>query len=425
MDMWLFTFRSRLARRSPGALALVLVLTLSLGVPCYSTAKSIPRPAPPGASASPPTTTLAPFLDLIPSEDGHALYIHAGKLGTLDGVLTANLGIGPGHDKHSYTMTYSETTQSYVTTAFGFTPQIGQSGSLYLTTTHGLSSDDAPFDRFYVPAETLKTLTSSDSYLTLSISTTDTLPAETYIAVAPSGTPPGSPSPGHRLVSSVYSVRASGALVTTDAPMSLRLHYTAALLDGADPFTLDLFGWDPTQRVWYALEGRLFTRDSYLSAPISRFTTYALLATPTWRDDFDDFDGLDADASHNVTLGLREERIETVVLAGDATEGVAVSRIITPSTAFARWGTLAFTGTVAPPTTTLTVDVLTPEGTPVLTDVVSGADLSALNAADYPALRLQATLTSTVSGESPALDAWRLGWEIEQHTVFLPLVVKG
>lgn len=424
--MWFYTSSQRTRWWARCTLALILGLTFYARTPAYSTAKPVRRPGePPPDSTAQSTTTLTPFIDLIPSQNGHTLYIHARNMGAMEGPLFANVGIGPGHDKHSYTMTYSETTQIYVTMAAGFTPEIGQSGSLNLTTTHGLESDDVTFDRFYVPPSTAKTLNTTDSYLTLSIVTTDTLPAETYIAVTPSAAPPGAASLGHRLVSSAYSVRASGALVTTDAPMNLRLHYAAALLDGADPFTLDLFGWDPAQRAWYALEGRLFTRDSYLSAPISRFTTYTLLATPTWRDDFDDFDGLDADASHNVTLGLREGRIETAVLVGDATEGVAVSRVVTPSMDFTHWDTLTFTGTVDPPTTTLTVDVLNAEGTPVLTDVVSGSDLGALDAAQYPALRLRATLTSMVNGESPALDAWRLAWQTEQHTVFLPLVVKG
>ncbi len=423
--MWSKLCKQHLPWWIPSALALMLGLILFASTPRYSTAKSIRRPAdPPPSRVAQSTATLTPFLDLVPSQDGRALYIHARNMGALEGPLFANVGIGPGHDKHSYTMTYSETTQIYVTTAAGFTPEIGQSGSLNFTTTHGLASDDVIFDRFYVPPSTAKTLNTTDTQLTLEIITTDTLPAEAYIAVAPSTTPPGSPALGYRLASNVYSVRASGALVTTDAPINLRLHYTAALLDGADPFTLDLFGWDPAQARWYALEGRLFTRDSYLSAPTSRFTTYALLAKPTWHDDFDDFEGLDADASHNVTLGLREGRIETVVLVGDATEGVAVSRVITPSTAFARWDTLAFTGTVDPPTTTLTVDVLTPEGTPVLTDVVSGADLGGFDAADYPALRLRATLTSTVSGESPVLDAWRLTWAAKEHIIFLPLILR-
>jgi hypothetical protein len=202
------------------------------------------------------------------------------------------------------------------------------------------------------------------------------------------------------------------------------MHYTDALLKGADPYTLDLFSWDPGQEQWHALQGRLFTNQDYLSAPISRFTTYALLAAPNWRDDFDDFGGLDVDAGHNVTLGLREGHIETVVLSGTSTEGLAVSRVITPTTDFAHWGHLTFTGTVNPPTTTLAVDVLTAKGTPVLTNVTSGSDLSALDASDYLALRLRATLTSTVTGKSPALDAWRLTWEAKTWSVYLPLVLR-
>jgi hypothetical protein len=71
---------------------------------------------------------------------------------------------------------------------------------------------------------------------------------------------------------------------------------------------------------------------------------------------------------------------------------------------------------------TLTVDVLTLDGSTVLTDVISGADLSSHDLASYPALKLRANLSSTVAGETPALDTWRLAWEVMEHKVYLPLI---
>jgi hypothetical protein len=45
-------------------------------------------------------------------------------------------------------------------------------------------------------------------------------------------------------VGSAYSVRASGAVLVADRPMSLRLYYNEITLAGADPHTLAIFAWD-------------------------------------------------------------------------------------------------------------------------------------------------------------------------------------
>ena len=177
------------------------------------------------------TAALAPFLDIVPSQDGAALYISAGGgVGELGGTVFANVGVGPGHDKGSYTMVYSDTRQSYVATAIGFTPNTGASGPINITTTLGLDSGAVDFNRAYVPiTSTMQMVASADGNLELSLVSTDTLPAETYVAVVPSYAPPGPAPTGHRFVGSVYSVRAAGALVVTDEPMSDALTWLSAL----------------------------------------------------------------------------------------------------------------------------------------------------------------------------------------------------
>jgi hypothetical protein len=206
--------------------------------------------------------------------------------------------------------------------------------------------------------------------------------------------------------------------------MSLRMYYDYATLAGADPHNLAIFAWNASDKRWNNLGGRLFYEQHFLTLATRCFTTYALVATPSWRDEFDGFDGLDFPGpTQGVALGGTLEN-RTLVLRDTVTQGVAVSKPITPTGGFVHWDHLTFTRTVDPPTTTLTVDVLAPDGTPILTDVPSGIDLSQLDAEGYPALKLRANLSSTVLGASPALDRWLLTWQVEEHKVYVPLVLK-
>lgn len=435
--------------RQPWVAAVVLASLLLMATIWYSTAKfesppvgantfitqNLAASGPPadrsaiasnnrGQSPVVANSALAPFLDIVPSQDGAELFISAGGVGELGGTAFANIGIGPGHYIGSWTMTYSNTAQAYVTTAPGFTPNTGASGPINITTTLGLDSGTVDFNRAYVPASTSQSISSIDGNLQLTLVSTDTITFDTYVAVVPSYAPPGAAPWGHRFVGSIYSVRAAGALLVTDKPMSLRLYYSEATLAGADPHTLSIFAWDAYNERWDDLGGRLFYDQQCLSVATSRFTTYALMAILSWRDDFDDFNGLNfPDEVKNVTLGGTLEN-RTLVLMSTATSGSAVSKPITPTTSFANWGSLTFTRTVDPPTTTLTVDVLTLDGIPVLTDAASGTDLTALDASGYPALKLRATLSSTLAGETPTLDTWHLTWQVEEHKVYLPVVVK-
>jgi hypothetical protein len=369
-------------------------------------------------------SAFAPFLDIVPSSDGTELFIKAGGVGELGGTVYTNIGIGPGCDKGGWTMTYSDTVQAYVTTVTGFNPEMNAYAPLSITTTLGLDSGTVEFNRDYVPASTSKIIDSRDGNLQLTLVSTDTFTYDTYVAVVPSYASPGPAPLGHRFVGSTYSVRAAGALVETDRPMSLRLYYNEATRAGADPHTLAVFAWDAYHERWDNLGGTLFSTQQYLSVATSRFTTYALMATPSWRDEFDDLSGMDFTQFNNVTWGGSPEN-RTLVLASASGSGSAVSNPITPTTTFANWSSLTFTSTVDPPTTTLTVDVLSLDGSEVLTDVASGADLAALvDPAQYPSLRLRANLSSTVAGETPALDQWQLAWQVEEHKVYLPVVVK-
>jgi hypothetical protein len=371
------------------------------------------------------TGSFAPFLDIVPSQDGHELYISASGVGIPEGEIFVHIGIGPGHREGSYTMTYSETVQAHVATAIGFEAGEGASGPINITTTLGLDTGSVDFYRPYIPASTPQTMSSIDGNLELSWVNTDTITFDTYIAVVPSYAPPGPAPQGHRLVGSTYSVRAAAALPETNRPMLLRLYYDDATLAGADPHTLAIFAWDAFRKSWVDLGGRLFYDRQYVSVTTHRFTTYALMATPAWQDDFDDLSGLDLIETNNVTLGLQGGAPELLVLWSTPGSGTAVSKPITPTTAIANWSTLAFTSTADPPTTTLTVDVLSVDGAELLTDVTSGASLVGIDPVQYPSLKLRANLSSAVAGETPALDEWRLTWQVEVHKVYLPVVLRS
>jgi hypothetical protein len=378
-----------------------------------------------GQAQAPVTTTatLFPFLDMVPSQDGEEVYVSARGVGQLGGAAFTNIGIGPGHNKGGWTMTYSDTVESYITTATGFTPNVDDYGPINITTTLGLDTGVVEFRRDYVPASTLHTLVSQDGKLELEIVSADTITVDTYILVVPSYAPPGPTPSGHRLVGSSYSVRAGGALPGTARPMLLRLYYDETSLAGADPHTLAIFRWSTSNRRWENVGGNHFADGHYLSAAVSQFATYALMATTTWRDDFlNDIVLSGLDEKDNVkwdALG------GALVLSSAATSGFAVTKPITPTAEIYSWRRLSFTATVDPPTQTLTVDVLSLDGSEVLTDVANGTDLARLvDVAHYPSLRLRANMASSVEGETPALDGWQLAWQARNLQVHLPLVLK-
>jgi hypothetical protein len=367
--------------------------------------------------------TFAPFLHIVPGLDGTDLFISAGGP-EVGGTVVANVSIAGGSCHKGDTMTYSDTIQAYVTTMYhpDLTPGSSQEGNISITTTLGQDTGEVGFNRVYVPSSTIQSIDSTDGNLQLQLVNTDTITYDTYVAVVPSYGPPGPAPLGHRFVGSTYSVRAAGALVETGRPMSLRLYYNDTTLAGSDPHTLAIFAWDAHHERWDNLGGTLFSTQQHLSVATSRFATYALMATPSWRDEFDDLSGMDL--FNNVTWGGTPEN-RTLVLVSTATSGSAVSNPITPTATISNWGSLTFTHTVDPPTTTLTVDVLSLDDSEVLTDVASGTDLADLvDPAQYPSLRLRVNMSSTVAGETPALERWELAWQVEEHRIYLPVILR-
>jgi hypothetical protein len=362
---------------------------------------------------------LAPFLNIVPTSDGE-LWIHAEGTGPLAGTVYANLDLGAGHHKGGWTMTYSETLRGYVTpeTVAGLSPAQDDYGSLSISTTLGLNSGPVHFERYYVPHATPRALPWPDGALELEVVSGDTFSTDAYVAVAPSWGLPRPAPLGHRLASQVYSVRASGALQDANRPLLLRLYIQDDLLAGADPHTLAVFRWDAGEDRWSNQGGTLFTDRGYLSLAIRRLTSYALMSTPTWTDTFDDHTGLSERS--NVGWGGSAEDL-ALVLAGSERYGYAVSVPISAPTG-TRWESVRYGAAVDPPTVTLSVDLLRPDGTLVRRNLPAGADLGDLETGQHPALALRANFSSTVAGESPALYDWQLAWNAEAHTCYLPLI---
>ncbi|MCB8950358.1 MAG: hypothetical protein H6653_20305 [Ardenticatenaceae bacterium] len=366
------------------------------------------------ASGSAP---FAPFLNIVPDPDGTQLYIEAGGVGELGGTLFVNIDEGPSHDKISYAMTYSDTVQAYVTTATGLTPATDSSHTLSITSTLGLNSGEVVFYRAFVPqATTSRTIHSDDGLLALSILNSGTFTTDAYLVVVPSFAPPGNLPLDHSFVGAAYSVRASGAVVESERPFTLQLSYTNSQLAGTDPHTLAIFAWDGARQQWGNLGGTLFDNQQFFSRNTSRFTSYALIATPTWHDDFNGFSGIDFDQSHNITLGSSQ----TIILQDPTQPGQLVSQ---PISGVGQWDTLDFNSIALAPTATLTVDILAADGTLLLANVVPNTNLAALiNASQHPTLRLRANLASQDGTTSPALAGWSLSWRTYRQ--YLPLVRK-
>jgi hypothetical protein len=410
-----------LIRRNVYRVGFLLLLSglLSLAVVTHSTVKFAPAQALSGA-------TFSPHIIAVPSTCGEALYIQADGIAQLGGTFFANVSVGPGHQKDAWTMTYSDTVDTLVATAYGFTPGVGVVSSMSITGTTGtqtFDTGDVEFNRAFVEAlaSEPQDLFSPDGKVQLTLLSNQTMPADTYVIIMSSHTPPAPPPLGHDFVSASYNVRAAGALPNSDKSMQLHLNFDSTPFCGSNPHTLAIFAWDAGAEAWNDLGGTLFYSQCYLSKSVTRFTEYALMATTTWRDDFWDYEGLSARSG--VALRSTGGNLE-LVLSSDETSGWAISNPITPTTPFATWHSLVFTATVPSPTTTLTIDLLGLDNTPVLTNVSSGVDLSSLDAASYPALKLRASLSSTVAGETPALDVWRLTWQVEEHKVYLPVVLN-
>lgn len=374
------------------------------------------------ADAAPVTPTgNRPAISAAPGSDGSSLTVLAGRLGNLAIPVYANVTVlGPTSYERSHAMGYNSGDDEYGHTFGGlFTAGTTLEGSISISTTVTGTLGISPYVRHYIPGTSPLALPSSDGWLSLHIGT-DSLPSNTYLVIMSTGAPPGDPPPGHRLIGESYSVRASGWISESLKAMTLHMSYTPAQLAGADPHRLSIFAWGLSDKRWGELEGSQNFGQNYVTKNIKRFTTYALMVTPRWRDEFNDLTGLSERQGVSLAYGGKLE------LTNGAISGWATSTPIARDAGSA-WAQILYTA-VVPANTALSVDVLDGStGQVLLTNVADGARLDAIEPQAHPTLRLRVSVSTSLPGTSPSLDAWSLSWgpAEDQHKVYLPLLLQS
>lgn len=152
------------------------------------------------------------------------------------------------------------------------------------TTTETLTSGLRDYERWPVYRDQFNSLVTENGDLKLLLDA-NTLPADLAFLLVVDTFAPVTPPSGWRTVSNAYSIQASGALATAQRPYLLRLHYALERLEGADPNTLQLFWFDPTQQQWQAVGGAVHADLQEIVLATERFGTFMLFApqfaTPT------------------------------------------------------------------------------------------------------------------------------------------------
>ncbi len=367
------------------------------------------------------TSLFTPLLTVIPGQDGQELFISAGNVDEVNGMVFANLDIGPAHKKGSYAMVYSDTVQSYLTTALGFSAGQDEGGTLSLTTTLGLATENIELQRAFIQTSQPETVVVDSNRFIVEMPNLGTVPVDIYLVVMSTNASPGPLPAGYNLVGKPYAMRPSGSLTQSEKFMTLKLGYYEPLPTGSDAHTLAVMGWNPNSQAWETLEGDLFDDNNCLAFSTKTFGLYALVAAPTWRDSFKEFSLTGVAARSSTEWGPGD----AIILSSGAATGTVTSISIVPAGDAAEWGILSFNITT-PPGTGITVDVLDNANNVILGNVLSGTNLTqaGLDLAAYPNLKLRATLTSPGAGATPALLEWSLGWSVTERQVYLPLVMK-
>ena len=361
-----------------------------------------------------------PFMEVIPAQNGTEIEIVGDWVDHQTGFV-ANLASvqqtadGPTGFKGSYTMTYSDTVAAYVATFSGFTPRAAVAGTVNLTSTAGISTTNAQFNRTFIESSsTAGHIQSPDGGLLLTLPNTQTLGFDTYVIVTDNVTPPGPAPVGHRLIGKSYSVRAPKSVPATAKAMRLQMFYDPEELNGADARTLAVYAWNGTTKQWQRAGGELV--DQSLREPphvrlgnVKAFTVYALMVSNTWQDVFSDVDGLDPNGAH-LDISL-VDGVPGLSLLDTPISDRATSLPIIPPSDIVQWGTISFTAGMNAPTTTLTVDVLNLENAVILPNVASGDNLAELGLAPTQPIRLRVTMTSTVADVTPMLADWQVSWQ--------------
>lgn len=392
--------------------ALLAIFTLLVGV------GQQPHPARGAAKAPAVAMGATTFVNVIPSSDGTALFVEAGDASVIaTDTLFTSISIGPGGNKRSYAMDLSKTLGFHYATVAGFSPGVNYEGVLAITSTLGLNTGDLSYRRAFIPQGEGIQLRSDDGAFEVEIVNPETLSSDNYLAITPSNAPPGAPLPDHRIIGNVYSARISEPQpVVGRAYYFVRFFYDPQQLPGVDLRSLGVFAWNSSTRSWRLVESVLLDTIGYLSAADQRFTTYALMAMPTWIDEFDSASGSDLQRSNNILISRGG-----ATLRNRPGEGTLWSHPISLPPGVASWGELSYTSSGG----RVRVDVLRPDGSPLLLDLPSGASLAELSVEQHQTLVLRATLSeATADGAPPFIERWGVSWRLAKpdYQVALPLM---
>lgn len=360
-------------------------------------------------------------IHVVPYSNGESVLVAAERLDGLSAPAHAQLLVGdtshdPGHSDCNLQTGMCEYIFEEV-----MLPGTSSPLSTIMITTTGTPTQPvilgtSDFIRHYVPGDQTVELASLDNNVGLLIPS-GALPDESYVVIMNTFAPPADPPAGHRLLGQSYSIRVSGAITQSLAPLLLRLNYDELLLGDIDPHTLSIFRWDDGLHRWFNLVSDPFGDEPAHTKSISEFGTFALMASTTWRDPFQDYSGTAQQQNVRLAYGGR------LALRSSATVGFATSKPITPVTTIGAWGTVTFASDV-PNGTTLTVDILDAAGTTtLLANVPTGASLADIDPVTYPSLRLRVNLNSQQAGLTPYLDEWSLSWTVAtaEPRMYMPL----
>jgi hypothetical protein len=111
----------------------------------------------------------------------------------------------------------------------------------------------------------------------------------------------------------------------------------------------------------------------------------------------------------------------TITYGIHAPLGTVITGLISPID-LGSWKQVFYTCTI-PVSTALAIDVLAPNGTVLLPDVLSGDSLTSIDPIEYPSIKLRATLATDELSRTPELDAWGLRWVVK-YRYYLPVMTK-
>lgn len=86
------------------------------------------------------------------------------------------------------------------------------------------------------------------------------------------------------------------------------------------------------------------------------------------------------------------------------------------------WKEAFYTSTV-PISTSLIVDILSVNGTVLISNITSGDSLAGIDASTYSSIKLRATLNTTAPSLTPEIEAWGIRWFVGSR-FYLPIVLR-